>query len=99
MAQTTFPTPESWRSTLNLDALEQQHGLPAGLLTEVVRGESNGDPTAQNSGSGTAGLFQFMPDTAREYGIDPYDPQQLAPAAAQMPQRPSVQYHRALDTT
>ena len=74
---------DQWRQTLGFDALEAQHGLPQGLLTSVVHHESNGDPDAENPSSGAAGLFQFMPNTARAYQIDPYNPQQAAPAAAQ----------------
>ena len=29
------------------------------------------------------GIAQFMPGTAKEYGINPYDPAQAIPAAAQ----------------
>jgi hypothetical protein len=76
-------TPEQWRQTLGLDALEARHGLPQGILTAVLRHESNGDPDTANVSSGAAGLFQFMPDTARAYRIDPFNPQQAAPAAAQ----------------
>lgn len=99
MAQTTFPTPESWRTTLNLDALEQQHGLPPGLLTEVLRAESKGDPQAQNTASGASGLFQLMPDLASAYKIDPYDPQKAAPAAAQELATLYRKYNGSLDHT
>jgi tetratricopeptide (TPR) repeat protein len=73
---------EAWRQSLGLDALEQQHGLPAGLLTSVLRTESSGNPAAF-SPKGAEGLFQFMPQTAKQYGINPYDPQEAAQAAAQ----------------
>lgn len=75
--------PERWRGMLGLDTLEQQHGLPQGLLTAVLRAESAGNPAAHNVGSGASGLFQFIPSTARAHKIDPYDPLQAAPAAAQ----------------
>jgi hypothetical protein len=73
---------DTWRQTLALDQLEEQHGLPSGLMTSVLRQESGGDPRVRSS-AGAQGLFQFMPATARQYGIDPFDPQQAAPAAAQ----------------
>lgn len=64
-----------------LPQLEQQHGLPAGLLQAVMMTESGGNPRAV-SPRGASGPFQFMPATAREYGIDPFNPQQSAQAAA-----------------
>src|SRR5712691_9819129 len=92
-------TLDLYRDALNLDALEAQHALPAGLLTGIMRAESQGDRNAQNPESGAAGLFQFMPDTAREYRIDPYDPQQAAPAAAKMLKSLYVKYDGDLDKT
>lgn len=68
---------------LNLTALEQQHGLPAGLLQAVMKQESGGNPNAV-SPAGAQGLFQFMPQTAKAYGVNPFDPQQSAVAAARM---------------
>jgi hypothetical protein len=72
---------DTWRSQLALDQLEEQHGLPPGLMTSVLRQESGGDPRVTSS-AGAQGLFQFMPATAAQYKIDPFDPQQAAPAAA-----------------
>jgi len=72
---------DTWRSQLGLDQLEEQHGLPSGLMTAVLRQESGGDPRVKSS-AGAQGLFQFMPATAAQYKIDPFDPQQAAPAAA-----------------
>ncbi len=70
-------------NTLNLAALEQQHGLPSGLLQSVMTAESAGNPNAV-SPKGAQGLFQFMPQTAKAYGINPLDPQQAAVGAARM---------------
>ncbi len=70
-------------STLNLSALEQQHGLPSGLLQSVMGAESAGNPNAV-SPKGAQGLFQFLPQTAKAYGINPLDPQQAAVGAARM---------------
>jgi hypothetical protein len=83
--------PDAWRQTLQLDTLEQQHKLPAGLLTAVLTQESAGDPDATSS-AGAQGLFQFMPKTAAAYQIDPYDPAQAAPAAAKELSRLSQKY-------
>lgn len=65
-------------------ALEQQHGLPPGLLRAVATTESGGDNGAV-SRAGAKGMFQFMPKTAAEYGLigeDVYDPDKSAAAAA-----------------
>lgn len=65
-------------------ALEQQHGLPPGLLRAVATTESGGDNGAV-SHAGAKGMFQFMPKTAAEYGLigeDVYDPDKSAAAAA-----------------
>lgn len=72
-----------WEARLNFPKLEQQHGLPSGLLRAVMQQESKGNPNAV-SHRGATGLFQFMPRTARHYGIDPLDPAQAATAAAKM---------------
>ena len=60
------------------------YGLPDGLLGAVASAESSFNPNARNSKSGAAGLFQFIPSTAKGYGIDPYDPIQAADAAGKM---------------
>lgn len=71
-----------------LAQLEQQHGLPQGLLYAVMMKESSGNPNAvgpvTKNGQQAQGLFQFMPDTAKSYGIDPFDPTQAALGAARM---------------
>lgn len=70
-------------NSLDLSALEQQHGLPSGLLQSVMSAESAGNPNAVSS-KGAQGLFQFLPQTAKAYGINPLDPQQAAVGAARM---------------
>ncbi len=64
-------------------ALEKQYGLPLGLLSAVQYQESRGDANAV-SPAGAQGAFQFMPNTAKQYGIDPFDPDQAALGAAKM---------------
>lgn len=73
----------SLEALLNLRELERQNGLPEGLLSSVMKAESGGNPSAV-SPAGAIGLFQFMPATAKQYGIDPRDPQQSAFGAAKM---------------
>lgn len=72
-----------WEQKLNFAGLEKQYGLPPGALRAVMQAESAGNPKAV-SPKGAKGLFQFMPATAQEYGIDPFNPEQAAPAAAKM---------------
>lgn len=48
--------------------LEKQYGLPEGLLDAQVTQESGWDSGAI-SGAGAKGLMQFMPETAKEFGI------------------------------
>lgn len=65
----------------NFAQYEQEYGLPAGLLQAVMMAESSGNPKAVSE-AGAQGLFQFMPATAKEYGIDPFDPEQATRGAA-----------------
>ncbi len=66
------------------DQLETRYGLPAGLLDSVWSAES-GRGRAMVSPAGAEGHFQFMPATARQYGLaDPYDLAESAGAAARM---------------
>lgn len=60
-----------------LGLLEQQYRLPPGLGRAQMAAESGGNPQAV-SPAGAVGLFQFMPQTARRFGIDPRDPIQAA---------------------
>lgn len=65
-------------------ALEGKYGLPPGLLASVAATESGGDPYAESK-AGAKGLFQFMPGTAKDMGLngrDVYDPHKSAEAAA-----------------
>lgn len=64
--------------------LERAYGLPPGLLDRMWAKESNrGDPLHMRSSAGALGHFQFMPDTAKQYGLtNPNDFTQSAGAAA-----------------
>ena len=52
-----------------LAGLEKQYGLPPGILTGVYGAESSYGRNAGISPAGAAGPFQFMPKTAKAYGI------------------------------
>lgn len=60
-----------------------KYGLDPSVLAAVAKVESGGNPNA-SSPAGARGLMQFMPATARGYGIDPLDPAQAIDAAARM---------------
>lgn len=65
-------------------SLEQQHGLPTGLLDAVWATESSRGKRML-SPAGAQGHFQFMPATAKQYGLtDANDLGQSATAAARM---------------
>lgn len=62
--------------------LERQYGLPAGLLDRIWQQES-GRGRNMLSPKGAMGHFQFMPATAKQYGVtDPNDLTQSATGAA-----------------
>lgn len=65
--------------------LEALYGLPEGVLDRVWKKESNrGDPRYMTSRVGAQGHFQFMPATAKQFGLDdPNDLEKSAKAAAQ----------------
>ena len=60
-----------------------EYGVPEDLLTSLLGAESGFDPNAYNPSSGAAGIAQFDPATAAQFGIDPYDPTQSINASAQ----------------
>lgn len=55
------------------DTTERKYRLPQGLLARVAYQESRFDAEVV-SPAGAIGLMQFMPATARDFGIDPRDP-------------------------
>jgi len=67
-----------FRADLNdiIQKASQAHNVDAGLISAVIRAESNFDP-AGTSSKGAMGLMQLMPETARELGVEnPYDPEE-----------------------
>ncbi len=63
------------------DQAAADYGLPVGLLDAVAEVESMFDPHAV-SPAGAQGLMQFMPGTATEMGVDPFDPVSAIDGAA-----------------
>ena len=80
-----------------LAELERQHNLPAGILAAQQQIESAGNPNAV-SPKGALGIAQFMPDTAKAYGIDPLDPVQASYGQAKMMADLAKQYNNDIPT-
>ena len=65
--------------------LEQKYRLPSGFLARTYQIESGSGANLYNPLSKAAGGFQFIPSTAKQYGLkDPYDLAQSAEAAAKL---------------
>jgi len=63
--------------------LEDKNGLPSSTLSIIHQLESNSGKNLNTSKRGAKGHFQFMPDTAEQYGVkDPNDLKQSATGAA-----------------
>ncbi len=64
---------------------EQKNGIPPGLMIGLLAQESNFDPDVitgkRKSAAGAVGIAQFMPKTAKSFGIDPLDPAQAIAAS------------------
>ncbi len=76
---------ERYRSIITRSA--EARGVPPDLLARLLAQESAYRPDVidgrTRSSAGAAGIAQFMPATARQFGIDPLNPDQAIPAAAQ----------------
>jgi peptidoglycan DL-endopeptidase CwlO len=59
------------------------NGLPAEFLAATLLQESAFNPWAMSS-AGAVGIAQFMPSTAAEAGVDPFDPYSAIDGAAEL---------------
>lgn len=59
----------------------REHNVDPNLLAALAKQESNFNPKAR-SHVGAAGLMQFMPETAKGFGIDPWNEHQAVDGAA-----------------
>lgn len=74
---------EGQRSQGNGGTPWESGSISSQLLDAIEKEESGGNPRAVSS-KGAMGLFQLMPDTAKQYGVtDPFDPAQSRRAASQ----------------
>lgn len=65
-----------------LGRLDSKYGFRDGLLEQVFKQESGERLYPTKSSKGAIGAFQFMPDTAKDLGVNPFDPLQSANGAA-----------------
>ena len=66
------------------DTKEKEYGLPEGFLNRTAKLESSHDPNAENPRSTAKGLFQFIDSTAKQYNVDPFDPESATDGAARL---------------
>lgn len=78
--QRALENPENAGIIAVLGAAEQRYGIPSGLLVRQAWQESRFNPAAV-SPVGARGLMQFMPATAKEWGVDVASPESSADGA------------------
>lgn len=61
----------------------RQYGVPVNVFLRQINQESGFRPNAR-SGAGAEGIAQFMPATAKGYGVDPWNPVSALDGAARM---------------
>ena len=79
-------------------AAANRYGLAPSLALAVCRRESDFDPSAV-SGAGAIGLFQLMPATAQELGVDPRDPLQNIDGGVRYLVQLATRYHMNVPLT
>ena len=57
-------------------AAAQAQGVDPALAIEIANVESGLNPNVPNGAAGEVGMFQLMPATAAQLGVNPYDPTQ-----------------------
>ncbi len=77
-------------------AASVKYGVPSQLLAAQIQAESGWNPNAK-SGAGAVGISQFMPGTAKGFGLDPTDPIASIDTQGKMMGRLLKQYHGRTD--
>lgn len=54
--------------------IAKEEGVDPALFLRVINQESGGRPQVRNSSKGAVGLSQLLPSTAKDMGVNPYDP-------------------------
>lgn len=78
-------SPAQWALELDTLSIERTHGLPKGILQNLIATESSGDAAAvgpKTKYGQALGLCQFLPATAREVKCDPMVPESAVKGAA-----------------
>jgi len=82
---------------IDFGAYERKYGLPEGYLGRTAWIESKGNPAAQNPNSSAGGLFQFVDETAQQYGLtNRFDPAAATDAAARLARDNAATLRRVL---
>ena len=72
-------TPDEYKPIIQQASLK--YGVPTSILSSLLSQESGFNPRAQ-SPAGAVGIAQFMPSTAKAYGVNPLDPLSAIDGAA-----------------
>lgn len=78
-AASSVPTPDQYRPLV--DSAATSNGVNPETLARLLNQESGFKPNAV-SPAGAQGIAQFMPATAKQYGVNPNDPNSAIPGAA-----------------
>lgn len=99
-ANLSAAAPEAQRITATkaiIVAVAERNGIDPKAFLRMAEIESHWDPAAFHHKSRAAGIFQFIPATARAYGLsDPFDAQANAEAAAKLWKDNEVRLSKAL---
>lgn len=78
----TSPVPTGHKYAQELISEAKKQGRDPNVLLKMLQKETGGleHPETARSKAGALGIAQFMPATAKQYGIDPTDPKQAIPA-------------------
>ena len=62
----------------------KQYDIDPNVLRAVAQTESGENPNIHRSKAGAIGMMQFMPETAKALGVNPYDPESSVNGAAKL---------------